>query len=306
MRTVEGSFNDLYQADAPRPWSRLPLYFTLLTLGPVALVSAQVLQDRLLQNLGSWMGGWLAAAFAYVAPLLVTCLLLALAFRTIPNTWVSWRAAAIGALWSGPAWFAFQEVFGAYVNRASMTSLYGALALLPLFLLWIYWSWVIILAGVALSFVVQYLDADENWARQRILPGDPRWLVPIVARIGEAFVRGERMTAARLSHDLRLPPRILRPYLRLLERRGDVRRLRDRGDDHVLILARPPETIKVKEILELAPPARRPEAFKLLIDLRRCELEAVGDITVEDLIRDRREQREAPAAAPVAEPAIES
>ncbi len=71
MRTVENSFNLLYQADDPPPWSRLPLYFTLLTLGPLALVGAQVLQDRLLENLDSFMGGWLAAPFAYVAPMLV-------------------------------------------------------------------------------------------------------------------------------------------------------------------------------------------------------------------------------------------
>ncbi len=44
----------------------------------------------------TFMGGWLAAPFAYVFPLFVTCVVLTLAFRTIPNTWVAWRAAVIG------------------------------------------------------------------------------------------------------------------------------------------------------------------------------------------------------------------
>ena len=83
-------------------------------------MGAQFLQDRLLQNLGTFMGGWMAAPFAYLAPLLVSCVVLALAFRTIPNTWVAWRAAVIGGLWSGLAWFAFQEIFGYYVNHVSM------------------------------------------------------------------------------------------------------------------------------------------------------------------------------------------
>ncbi|HVR27933.1 MAG TPA: YhjD/YihY/BrkB family envelope integrity protein, partial [Thermoanaerobaculia bacterium] len=183
MRTVVGSFNLIYQADPPRSWTRLPVYFTLLMLGPVALVAAQVLQRRLLEGVGSWMGGWINAPLASIAPLVATIALLALAFRTVPNTWVAWRPAFTGALTSGITWFAFQEVFGLYVNRAMLTTLYGALALLPLFLLWIYCSWLIILAGLTLAFTLQYLAADEAWSRRPYLPGDPRWLVPIMARI---------------------------------------------------------------------------------------------------------------------------
>jgi membrane protein len=283
VRTVESSFNLLYQADNPLPWSRLPLYFTLLTVGPVALVSAQILQDRLLADLGTFMGGWLAAPFAYVAPLLVTWVVLAVAFRTIPNTWVAWRSAVIGGLWSGLAWFAFQEIFGFYVNHVSMVSLYGALSLIPLLLLWIYWTWLIILAGVALAFIVQYLAADEHWARRLLLPSDPRLLVPIMVRVAEAFERGEKLTTARLSLELGVPPRILRPYVRILEEADYLRGLRDRVDQHVLTLARPPDAIRVRELLELAPPARTPVAADLLEDLRRCELDAVGDVTLEEL-----------------------
>ena len=297
MRTVENSFNILYQADDPPPWSRLALYFTLLTLGPFALAGAQVLQDRLLENLDTFMGGWLAAPFAYVAPLLASCVVLVLAFRTIPNTWVAWRAAVIGGLWSGVAWFAFQEIFGYYVNHVGMISLYGALALIPLFLLWIYWSWLIILAGLALSFIVQYLPADEHWARRPLLPSDPRLLVPIMVRIADAFERGEKITTARLSLELGVPPRILRPYVRVLEGAEYVRGLRDRADQHVLTLARPADTIKVRQILELAPPARTPVAAELLEELRRRELGAVGDLTLEQLVaRSSVRQRRATSA----------
>ena len=284
VRTVENSFNILYQADDPPPWSRLPLYFTLLTLGPFALVGAQILQDRLLENLDTFMGGWMAAPAAYFVPLLATCVVLALALRTIPNTWVAWRAAAIGGAWGGFAWFAFQEIFGYYVNNVSMVSLYGALALIPLFLLWVYWSWFLILAGVALAFIIQYLPADEHWARRLILPSDPRLLVPIMVRVADAFIRGEKITTARLSLELGMPPRILRPYVRVLESDGYVRGLRDRVDQHVLTMARPPESIKVRELLALVPPVRTPVAPDLIEDLRDAELAAAGDLTLEQLV----------------------
>ena len=193
------------------------------------------------------MGGWLAAPFAYVAPLLVTCVVLTLAIRTIPNTWVAWRAAVIGGLWGGLAWFAFQEIFGYYVNHVSMVSLYGALALIPLFLLWIYWSWFIILAGVALAFIVQYLPADEHWARRLVLPSDPRLLVPIMVRIADAFMRGEKLTTARAQPRARACRRAsCGRTCGCWSDAGYVRGLRDRVDQHVLTLARPPETIKVQ------------------------------------------------------------
>ncbi len=82
-----------------------------------------------------------------------------------------------------------------------------------------------------------------------------------------------------------MPPRILRPYVRVLEDAEYVRGLRDRVDQHVLTLARPAETIKVHEILELAPAGpRRRSAAELLEELRRRELGAAGDLTLEELV----------------------
>ena len=91
MRTVENGFNILYQADDPPAWSRLAPYFTLLTLGPFALAGAQVLQNRLLENLDTFMGGWLAAPFAYVAPLLASCVVSC--SRSAPSPTLGWRGA---------------------------------------------------------------------------------------------------------------------------------------------------------------------------------------------------------------------
>ena len=196
-----------------------------------------------------------------------------LAFRTIPNTWVAWRAAVIGGLWSGVAWFAFQETFGYYVDHVGMISLYGALALIPLFLLWIFLSWLIILAGLALSFIVQYLPADEHWARRPLLPSDPRLLVPIMDRIADGFERGEKITTARLSLELGMPPRILRPYVRVLEDAEYVRGLSDRADQHILTLSRPADTIKVRQILSSRPgphPSRGRAARRAAPQGARC------------------------------------
>jgi hypothetical protein len=70
----------------------------------------------------------------------------------------------------------------------------------------------------------------------------------------------------------------------VLEDAEYVRGLRDRADQHVLTLSRPADTIKVRQILELAPPARTPVAAELLEELRRRELGAVGDLTLEQLV----------------------
>jgi hypothetical protein len=82
-----------------------------------------------------------------------------------------------------------------------------------------------------------------------------------------------------------------------------VRGLRDRVDQHVLTLARPAAAIKVREILELAPPTRTPVAADLLEELRRCELERAGDLTFEELAaRSGDERVERPEPEMVEEP----
>ena len=92
MRTVESSFNLLYQADTRRHGRACALYFTLLTLGPVTLVGAQILQDRLLaepRHLHGWLDGGAVRLRRSAAGHLRRCW----RSRSAPSPTPGWRGA---------------------------------------------------------------------------------------------------------------------------------------------------------------------------------------------------------------------
>jgi membrane protein len=94
----------------------------------------------------------------FALPLGSSFLGLAILFALLPNTRVRWRSAALGALVAALAWQLTKSAFYLYiVQSASLASFYGQLASLPLFLVWVYLSWVILLAGTNLAFAHQNL-----------------------------------------------------------------------------------------------------------------------------------------------------
>ena len=132
-----------------------------------------------------------------------------------------WRSAAIGALITAFTWLLFQELFGLYLSSTALTSLYGALALVPFFLLWLYGSWLLLLFGLEIAFSLQYMaTAGAIFDDNATLPIDPRWHLRVLAYIAAAFSRGETLTTIDLARDLEAPPRLLRPSFFGWRRRG--------------------------------------------------------------------------------------
>ncbi len=287
MDTIESSFNTVYHAEETRSLStRLPLYFTVITLGPLAIVGAQVIQNKIIGIGSGIFGTWLSAPLAFLAPLAVTWFVLAVVFRLVPNTHVHWRSAAIGALITAFTWLLFQELFGLYLSSTALTSLYGALALVPFFLLWLYGSWLLLLFGLEIAFSLQYMaTAGAIFDDNATLPIDPRWHLQVLACIAAAFSRGETLTTIDLARDLDAPPRLLRPQLLRLEKEGFIHRNRGRGGQSALTLARPAASISVDEILALAAtsPAKGPAAAHLA-NLAADQNEATEGVTLKDVL----------------------
>ncbi|MEE2777061.1 MAG: YihY/virulence factor BrkB family protein [Acidobacteriota bacterium] len=282
MSTIERSFNSIYQAEETRPLTtRLPLYFSVVTMSPVALVAAQLLQDRIVGRLA----GLLSRVLAALAPLAATFVVLFLLFRLLPNTRVRWRCAASGAFVSAAAWLLFKGLFGLYLSQTILTSLYGALALVPLFLLWIYGSWLLVLFGLALAYSLQFLSLGVTGIRQP-LTGDPRWFVPIMVHIGTAFAEGRTIGIEGLCARCQLSPAFLRPYLRILERRGLVRRAAGAEGERVVVLAKPAAAIRVSELLDLEPVPNQDSEVgsRFLVWLKEREMRRAEDLSLHQLL----------------------
>jgi membrane protein len=142
-----------------------------------------------------------------------------------------------------------------YAKSATIAPLYGALALLPLVLLWLWLTWVIVLFGLEVSYALQTLPerdlADQQRSERAEQLVDTRAVVPIMACVGEAFSRGDSLTLHEVGVRLGLPdPLVDRVLGRLLEE-NLLHRVMDPDQAYPrFTLARPPERISVQRLLD--------------------------------------------------------
>jgi len=152
---VERAVNDIWWVRRPRPLSqRALLYWAGLTLGPLLLAGSL--------TLGHAVGAFLEGApvgqlLVRLAAVLVSCLLFAAAYFFLPATRVKPWAAAVGGLVAGVAWELAKALYTLAVARFfRYHAVYGSVAAVPIFLLWLYVSWTVVLFGARVAFVAQH------------------------------------------------------------------------------------------------------------------------------------------------------
>ncbi len=171
MSTIEKTLNRIWRVDRPRrPAGRLIVYWAVLTLGPLLLGASLGLTSYLaaLPLLAPEMvRGPLQSLLLVTTPFLVALAAFTLIFMVVPNRRVLWRHALTGAAFSALTFELSKRGFVLYIsNFPTYERLYGALATIPIFLVWIYVSWVVILLGasVAASLTTfNYRRADWRW-----------------------------------------------------------------------------------------------------------------------------------------------
>ena len=296
LSTIEDSFNFILRSPGGRPWYlRIPLYYFTLTVAPLVLVGAQVAQRQILSLLDSYTS-WMVPLAAALTPLVAIWAVLFALYRLLPSGSLALVPALIGSFVAAVALVVTTSVFGIYVSQAGTTSLYGALAILPFFLLLLWMVWQIVLFGLELASVVRSLPAHRAataWGRTDPLRSrselpDPRLLLPVAAELAGRFAQGRSVTAQGLAERLGLPADTLTLLLERLVRRGDAHRLP--GEDAAYAMARPPSAVPLPalldEALELGRPGTDDRAEAVLHGLDAAARRAVQGRTLADLLPD--------------------
>jgi membrane protein len=171
--TIESSFNQIFRVTTPRtPLSRLLVYWTALTLGPLMLGASFSLSAWLFYAASDWAaqaGLWiLVRMVTNAAPVALLMAAFGLLYLTVPNRRVGPMDAAIGGIVAGFAFAILRWGFGLYMaNAKTYQSIYGAVASVPIFLFWMYLSWMVILFGAELT------AALPEWRLSRETLGGP-------------------------------------------------------------------------------------------------------------------------------------
>jgi uncharacterized BrkB/YihY/UPF0761 family membrane protein len=184
-------------------------------------------------------------------PFLLNSFLLALAYVMIPRTRVKFRYALLGGLTAGLLWELAKVGFFYYIYlSAARRQMIRTLGAVPIFLVWIYFTWIVFLLGNHLVYVSQNLGRlyrQYFGNRPRTLL-DGHIFVTVALIVGDAFMRDERGVAQEeLALKMKMPFSQLEDVVRLLREQGTL----TMTEEGRLILACPPSHIAVRDLLGL-------------------------------------------------------
>lgn len=165
LATIERAFNIIFRVARGRDLvARVVVYWTILTLGPLLIGASFAVAGMLYDETSRLIGGSLSLVekVAFLTPYLLTLLAFMLVYILVPNRPVRFLDALAGAVVAASLFAGLRLIFVAFLGSAgTYQTLYGALAALPLFLIWMFLSWLMVLIGAVLT------AALPEWRQQR-------------------------------------------------------------------------------------------------------------------------------------------
>ena len=158
---IEESFNDIFRVKKGRSMlARLPIYWTLVTLGPLLMGVSLTISTYLLSLsviAGDGFSGHIQSVFVVLLPFFLQVMAFSLLYMVMPNVKIRVVNALIGAVVASILFELSKKAFALYLlNFGSYKVIYGALSALPIFLIWVYLCWIIALVGAQVVSVLKH------------------------------------------------------------------------------------------------------------------------------------------------------
>jgi len=231
IQKMEESLNFVWHVERSRSLARrVSEYLVVMLIGPAIAVFAMVLlarieaSDMLARISGLATGDTGTFGNAHFTPYLMVVALFAFVYVYMPNTRVRIGPAFVGALFAGVLWAAVGALFARIVVYSAKTAaIYAGFAVVLLFLVWLYVSWLILLLGAQLSFYVQHPEHLRSGHTEVPLTSALRERVALAVMylVGERFLSGgARWTIAGLADRLQVPGTVLDSIVSSLQAHG--------------------------------------------------------------------------------------
>lgn len=249
MQTIDQAFNTIWRVTRKRSMvKRWVVYWVALTLAPL-LVGASL-------SLTSWLVGLSLGYASHIPifgvgmlkglPVVLTTLAFAMLFRLVPNRYVPRRHALIGAIVAAVLFETMNRVFGYYISHFPTYKLvYGTFASVPIFLMWIYFSWLTVLLGAVVAAALPHWRTPETGH----LPAVVEMLdaMRVLQLMADGMRQGEVVTIPALSRKLRLGFFTLEAIMERLAAADLVRKAEGQG----WLMVRDAAHVRATELLHL-------------------------------------------------------
>lgn len=248
MLTIDSALNTIWGVRTPRPLvTRLTIYWVVLTVGPLFLGGSLAATSYLVSTSLGFVNDppWLRLIVARLLPVVLLGTLFSFLYFSIPNRRINPWHALIGGVAAAVGFIAMQRGLGFYFAYfPTYTLIYGTFATLPIFLLWLYLSWIVILLGALLAAgIPTYLS------RIRALPEFPGarayGALLMLRELARAQAAGESREAESLYRTARQTPARGEPILEDMHEVGWLART----DSEDWMLARRIDDIRLSDVL---------------------------------------------------------
>ena len=317
MQKIEQSLNYIWHIQSPRRiGERVVRYLSVIMIGPILVFSALGITATVMNH--DAMRGMMEIGIlddtvkmmSKLVPYLLVSSFFTFVYMFIPNTQVRFKPALIGGLVSGIAWQSAGWIFATFVASSNnYAAVYSGLAILILFMIWLYLCWLILLFGASVAFYVQhqeylyFRDKRPRLSDRLSNRMSERIALSIMCLVAGKFLDGEPMpSASEFKRILGVPVHVLQTVLDALERQEFI--VQNGDDPPAYLPARDPSLVTVTQVLNamqiageerlLSPeklPAPQP-VEQVLNQVQRAVDSSVGDISLRDLVTNNIEPLE--------------
>lgn len=247
LGTIEGALNSIFHVKATRPFiPRLMMFWAVITLGPLLLGGSLSLATYFFA-LTQWTGAHkipgLTGVVTQLLPGALAIFAFSLFYAIVPYRPVKAWHALIGGISAGLLFGLLRRLFGLYIAAfPAYQTIYGALATVPIFLIWMYLSWAVVLIGAEIAASL------PEWGRARMAENFDD--MASARRLDAALVALERLwrkgRGEEVFHPTRNPKRedVLAQALEALRQAGFVAL----SDKEEWLLVRDPETLCIADV----------------------------------------------------------
>ena len=258
MGNIEAAFNTVWNVKKGRTlWRKFTDFFSIVLVAPVLIgvavsLSVTMQSDRIVQGLLSIE----AVNYVYIQllqflPTFLIWFLLFFAYAFIPNTRVQAKSAFVGGLVGVVLWKSVESLYISYqIGANNYNAIYGGFAQLPLFLIWVYLSWVIVLVGVEVSYAIQYAATEEDklLADKTSCYEKSMLAMAVMVALAKNYEQKQGAVSVKaLSKELQLTSLLITDVLQTMEHAGFTAKVD--AENSAYILAQPASAVRVSDVL---------------------------------------------------------
>lgn len=204
MASIDQAFNKIWRVKRKRGAMKMfMVYWSVISLGPILMalsiaVTSYIISLPLVSDAASFKP---AGKLLDFAPVLVSSLAFTLLYSVIPNRPVPIKHAFAGGLVAAILFEIAKRSFGFYVtNFPTYEAIYGAMATVPIFLVWLYLSWVVTLLGAEFTYCLSIYHRQKEsveWQGDKLID-----VLQLLARLWQAQQSGQTLSLQQLENEL--------------------------------------------------------------------------------------------------------